>query len=108
MDDRCWTTNELRPISNQPGRINPRGSGALYSPSEFYTNCSIKVGPKGLLNNSILFLLRVAQRFTAAISVLFSGLALAAERDCAAHKEFFSKLRSLDSRPLESRLKDAH
>jgi hypothetical protein len=40
----------------------------------------------------------VAQRFTAAISVLFSGLALAAEGDRAAHKEFFSKLRSLDSR----------
>jgi hypothetical protein len=34
----------------------------------------------------------VAQRFTAAISGLFSVLALAAEGDCAVHKEFFSKL----------------
>jgi hypothetical protein len=23
LDDRGWTTNERRPISNQPGRINP-------------------------------------------------------------------------------------
>jgi hypothetical protein len=34
----------------------------------------------------------VAQRFTAAISGLFSAPALAAEGDCGAHKEFFSKL----------------
>jgi hypothetical protein len=40
----------------------------------------------------------VAQRFTAAMSVLFSVLALAAEGDCAAHKQFFSKLRSRDAR----------
>jgi hypothetical protein len=34
----------------------------------------------------------VAQRFTAAISGLFSVLALAAEGDCGAHNGFFSKL----------------
>jgi hypothetical protein len=34
----------------------------------------------------------VAQRFTAATIGLFSVPALAAEGDCGAHKEFFSKL----------------
>jgi hypothetical protein len=34
----------------------------------------------------------VAQRFTAAITGLFSVSALAAEGNCGAHKEFFSKL----------------
>jgi len=34
----------------------------------------------------------VAQRFTAAMSGLFSVLALAAEGDHHPHKEFFSKL----------------
>jgi hypothetical protein len=44
-----------------------------------------------LLKNSALFLLLTAQRFTAAISILFSVLALAAEGDCSAHKEFFQQ-----------------
>jgi hypothetical protein len=33
--------NERRPISKRPGRINPRGSGALYSPRESYTKLAL-------------------------------------------------------------------
>ena len=47
----------------------------------------------------------MSQRFTAAMSVLFSALALAAEGDCAAHKEFFSKLRRRDARHKDARLR---
>src|ERR1700676_1335538 len=36
--------SQIRP--NQPSRINPRRSRALYSPPESYTNCSRDVGLK--------------------------------------------------------------
>jgi hypothetical protein len=45
-----------------------------------------------VLKNSILSLFWVAQRFTAAISVLFSILALATEGDCHVQKEFLALL----------------
>jgi hypothetical protein len=140
--DQCRTTNVGRQTNAGPSRIspagstrriNPRGSSAPYSPPESYTNCSREVRPKGWaekLDSVLGFGWRicscfwVAQRFTAAISVLFSVLALqfpekltfrirASLQRCRKFFEItrpfrgwtskarlFSKLRSLDSKTL--------